>query len=117
MATDGSHDGGGRLKIAREHHVGGDEALVDRCVVAGAEERPDQACSILKRVALAVILRRLRSPSGLSSETVGKRADVAIRLISRHHHVIGKLEDSFHRLNPAILRKETGIIGGSVVIR
>ena len=53
--AEGGQDLGGGVEVVREHHVGGDEELVDCCVIRGALGAAEEAGAVLDGVAGAAV--------------------------------------------------------------
>ena len=73
-------------QIAAKHHVAGDQELEDRRIVRWPEERADEACAVLHRIAQPIVGLRLRRSVRLSGEL--------IRDVVHHRRSVHKLAPS-----------------------
>ena len=109
-------DFGGGGEVAGEHHVGGDEELVDRCVVRGAEGGADKAGAALGGVAETVILEGFGGAVGGAAEGIGACVDAAVGGVGWGHHGFGNGHDGFDGVDPLVFSKKGYVFSCGIVV-
>ena len=110
------HDVSGGVEVVAEHHVRGDEELVDGCVVGGTEAAADKACAASNWIAAAVIGKCLRGGCAMPLEGVGLIEDAAGIIVGAVGEIVDCRQDGLDGRDPLELGEEIEVVGGSVVI-
>ena len=103
-------------EVPREHHIRGNEELVDGRIVGWAEGTADQTCALLNGIATAGVAEGLGTGGGEAGERVRRCVDGPVGRVGSDHEFGNSVHDGLNCRDPLEIGEEGEVISSGVVV-